>query len=334
MEVSELIGRLKGFDLERLLQLRPPYPPLVLQIDREGMLMLRVKRRRRGKPVVEAVASAPLEGMPRSIFQSSTVSDGELDTRLRELFERTGTRPGRVSLVLPDNLAKISLIQLPERPGSRRQLEELVRAKMRRAVPFRLDDAALSYEVVPGGGRSVGILVVLVRRNLVERIEGAFERLGARVGLVDITTPNLLNLCRDRFRSASGEEDDSALLNCTPNYFSLLIVREGRLIFYRCKTYALEEGAPGPNGAFMREMANSFSYYREKLEGRAIRRLLVRSTSPLADDFAGRLRELGVGSVEPIEALDGLELGEGVRVEPELAARMTAAVGAAIARGN
>jgi len=334
MELSELIGRVKGFEPERWLALRAPYPPVALQIDRDGILLVRAKRRRRALPLIEAVRSAPLEGMPASIFQATTVGEDELAERLKELFERSGTRPARVSLVLPDNLAKISLITLPERPASRRQLDELVHAKMRRAVPFRLEDARLSYEVVPGNGRSVGVLIVVVRRNLIDRIERGFDRIGARVGLVDITTPNLLNLCRERLRVASDDDRDTALLNCTPNYFSLVIVREGRLIFYRCKTYALDDGAPGPNGVFMREMANSLSYYREKLEGQGIGRLLVRASTPPIEEFEGRLRELGCAEVEPIEPLAAVELGEGVRIEPEMSRRMSAAVGAAISRGN
>ena len=64
--------------------------------------------------------------------------------QVRKLLETTGTKPGRLSLVLPDNLAKISLVSLPEKPPSARRLDEVLRFKLRRAVPFRLEDAVLA----------------------------------------------------------------------------------------------------------------------------------------------------------------------------------------------
>ena len=39
---------------------------------------------------------------------------------------------------------------------------------MRRAVPFKLEEARLSYQLLPGRGREATVLVVLVRRMLFE----------------------------------------------------------------------------------------------------------------------------------------------------------------------
>jgi len=142
--VDNMIARLRGLDVERLLPLRPPYPPVVLQLEHDGLVLLRLKRRRRGGALLESLKSRPLESVPASIFESDSIPAEELAARMKELFEVSGTRPGRVSLVVPDNLAKISLLGLPERPASRRQLDELVRSKMRRAVPSRLEEASIS----------------------------------------------------------------------------------------------------------------------------------------------------------------------------------------------
>jgi Tfp pilus assembly PilM family ATPase len=333
--LNDIIARVRGLGLERLVPLRPPYPPVVLQVECDGMLLVRLKRRRRGSPLLESFQSRPLESVPTSIFQAGSIAADELAARVRELFEVSGTRPGRVSLLLPDNLAKVSLLALPERPASRRQLDELVRAKMRRAVPFRLDDASVSYQLLSGEKRGVSVLVVVVRQNLVERIERAVDEIGARVGLIDISTPNLLNLCRDRIDAASRSGGDAALLNCAPNYFSLVIVRDQRLIFFRCKTYALgEEASSGPNGMFLREIASSFSYYREKLDGQGVQTLFVRNAGAALDGFGERLREFGCAEVELLDPASRIELAEGVRIDSGEAQRIASAIGAAIARGN
>jgi len=329
---TEIIARLRSFDLDGWL--RPPCPPVVLALEPRALTLLRVKRRRRGKAVLEACQSRPLEGVPTSIFQAGTIASDDLGARLRELFEVTGTRPGRVSLVIPDNLAKVTLLGLPERPSSRRQLDELVRAKMRRAVPFRLDDASISYQLLSGESRGVGLLVVVSRRALIERIERAVDALGSRVGLIDISTPNLINLCRESMDSTAGE-GDVAMLNCATNYFSLVILRNQRLIFFRCKTFAIGDELPGgPNGVLVREVANSFAYYREKLEGRGIRSVLVRSSSRPTGELGRRLLELGCGEVDVVDPTIGFESGEGVTMDASTAQRIAPAIGAAVARGR
>jgi len=84
-----------------------------------------------------------------SIIRPNLGSPDTIIQKVKDLFDASGTRPGKISLVLPDNLAKVTLLTLPERPGSRKQLTELIRFRLRRAIPFRLDDAVVSYQVLP-----------------------------------------------------------------------------------------------------------------------------------------------------------------------------------------
>ena len=113
-----------------------------MEIDRKEVVLVRFKAKRRGKPLLEAHAVRPMpeDVMPSSIFDHTARSTDELTARLREMFELTGTRPGRISLVIPDNLAKISLLTLPGAAG--------LAAAARRAGP--LEDAPRG--AVPSGG--------------------------------------------------------------------------------------------------------------------------------------------------------------------------------------
>ena len=315
--------------------LRPAYPHVALDLEQRVISLVRFKSRRGRKPLLEAHVQRALDApvLPDSIFQPSAGKIPGLTDRLQELFEASGTRPGRVSVVLPDNLAKISLLLLPERPGGQRELDELVRAKMRRAVPFRLEDVVISHQMTPGDGGAVGVLVVLVHRALVERLESAFAVIGARPGLIDLATPNLLNLARHQIDELGADGGDVALLNCSARYFSLVIARRGQVIFYRCKTFAAAaDGSPGPNGSLAREVAHSFAYYREKLGGEGIGSILLRSTSVPSDEVAGKLGGLECGRILPIQIGEAVELAEGVHLDDGAAQRLAPAIGAAIAR--
>jgi hypothetical protein len=337
MRTTNFIASLRHLDLERVRGLRPNYPPVAVEMSRKEMVLVRL-RRRRGRIHLEAHQSRPLPeaSVGASIFRPNLGSPDAIGTQIQELFEVSGTRPGRVSVVLPDNLAKITLLSLPDRPASRKQLQELIRFRLRRSVPFRLEDATISYQMLPGDGKGITVLVALMLRSVVEQYERVFEAAGARPGLVDLCTPNLYNLCRARLREACRDGRDAALLNCSQTYFSLLIVRGERLVFYRCKSYAVGEegnGAHGANGVMSREINGSLSYYQEKLGGAGIDTIFVRSVGAPMDKITALLEQFSFGTVTPVDPTAVLSLPEGLRLDGEVAQRIAPAVGAAAGRG-
>jgi len=83
-----------------------------------------------------------------------------------------------------------------------------------------------------------------------------------------------------------------------------------------------------------REIASSFSYYREKLAGEGVRTMFVRSVASPVEDIVEKVRRLGCDTVEVIDPLSAVTLEDGVKIDPELAQRLAPAIGAATARGN
>jgi type IV pilus assembly protein PilM len=239
-----------------------------------------------------------------------------------------------MSMILPDNLAKVSIVTLPERPATRKQLGEMLRFKLRRSVPFRLEDAAISSWALPGAGPEMHLLVAVMLRSVVEQYEAAFTAAGARPGLVDLCTPSLFNLVRSDLEKAVASGSDTALLNCTRNYFTLMIVRADRVVFFRCKTYAAgeEEDVSGRLAVMGRELTSSFSYYEQKLSGVGIGTVFVRAVSPGLDDVVPVLQRIGVSSVKTIDPAAAVEPGSGSRLAPEDGQRLAPALGAASGR--
>ena len=327
--LTDIVDKLKGQDLEKALGLKPRYPGLALGVDSERLFLVRVKPGRQA--AVEAVADAETEehAVPASMFDQGGVRVEAFQKQVAELLAKTGSKPGRASLILPDNLAKISLLTLPEKPGSAKALDQLVRAQMRRAVPFRLEEARLSFQMLPGEDGKVVVLVVILREALLEQFERALTEAGLKVGLIDLATPNLLNLCRSKL-DEWGKAGDVAVLNSAPAYFSLAILRGGRPIFFRCKSYAAQD-IGGPHGTLTREIANSLSYYREKLDGESIGTLAIRSVGLDMADLQARLEGVDVGRIVPIVPQDFVALG-GQQISPELGQRLAPALGAIVGR--
>jgi type IV pilus assembly protein PilM len=335
--LSSLLEPMRRIDLERFGALRASSPPVAVEMDRDEMLLVRIRRRRRGSPQLEAHAARP---MPDSTSAGSILRPGlgapeEAARQARALFELTGTRPGRISLVLPDNLARVSLMSLPERPPSRRHLDEMVRFKLRKSVPFRLEEATISYQMLPGHTKETHLLVALMLHSVVEPYEQVLEAAGARPGRVEISTLSLFNLCRRDIAKAAAGDRDVALLNCARGYFSLLIVRGERLLFYRSKSFASGDDAPAAvDPVLNRELATSLSYYQEKLGGQAVATTFVRDVTAPPGARAGSLQALGLGTVVPVDPAAILATGGAARLDPLAAQRIAPAAGAAVGRGE
>jgi type IV pilus assembly protein PilM len=334
--LEPLLARFKRLDAEALLDLRPTYPPVAVEVDRGQLTLVRVLTRRKLKPVLEAfrIQAAPEHAVGASLFRPNVGRLDELSRQVRELFAITGTKPGRMSLILPDNLAKISIVALPERPATRKQLREMLRFKLRRSVPFRLEEAVISSFELPGPGPELNLLVAVAMRSVVEQYEAAFEAAGARPGLVDLCTPSLFNLARPALARAVAGGTDAALLNCTRNYFTLMIVRGDRVVFFRCKSYAGgdEDDASGRLAVMARELTSSFSYYTEKLEGSGVGTVFVRAVAPGLDEVVPVLARIGIEDVRAIDAAEAVDPVAGRRFEPIDGQRLAPALGAASGR--
>ncbi len=329
--VASLWNRVRRAGVDGAGSLRAPLPSVALEVTPGEVVLVRLKRRR-GRRVLESAQIRPFAEVASeaSIARPTLAAPDELAGRVREVFEASGTRPGKVSLVLPDSLAKVTVLPLPERPTSRRQLGEMIRFKLRRAVPFRIEDAAVSYQLLPGEGEQASVLVAVMLRSLVEQYERLLEGVGARPGLVSLSSVSLFNLCRERISLATADGGDVALLNCAAGYFALLIVRGERLLFYRCKTRGLEDGADSwSEGTVARELAASFSYYREKLEGRGVSTVFVRSVTEPVDELATILGGLGVTAVEILDPGAFVTISPDAALDPPSVQKIAAAVGAA-----
>ena len=334
--LKPLLARLARLDPDALLNLRPAYPPVAVEVDRGQLALVRVRSRGRGRASLEAfrVQAAPDQAVGASMFRPNIGSLDGMAAEVRSLFERSGTKPGKISLILPDNLAKVSIVTLPERPANRKRLAEILRFKLRRSVPFRLEDAVVSSYALPGEGPEVNFLVAVMLRSVVEQYEAAFEAAGARPGLVDLCTPSLYNLVRPEIERAVAGGSDAALLNCARNYFTLMLIRSDRVVFYRCKTYATSDEADDSAriAVMSRELASSLSYYQEKLSGAGIGSVFVRAAAPAYDEVAPVLEKIGLSNVHAIDPFARLEAGPEARAGAADGVALAPALGAAAGR--
>ena len=101
--LAEMLEQLRGFDLGQAIGLRPPCPDVALELDRQSMTLVRLKPKRRRRPMLEAYKIQTLNeaGVPATIFDQDVVGPEQLSQQLRGLYESAGTRPGRTAASAP-----------------------------------------------------------------------------------------------------------------------------------------------------------------------------------------------------------------------------------------
>ena len=222
---------------------------------------------RGGQPVVGAHASEPLpDGAIVPSLTSENIHDRALVAdALGRVFERMGVRPKRVGLVVPDPIAKVSLVRFEKVPARAQDLDQLVRWQVKKAAPFPIEEAQVTY--VRGAQMPDGqeFIVSLARRAIVEEYEQLCADAGAHAGIVDLATFNVINAV---LASPAAPESDWLLVNVAADYASIAIVRGEHLMFFRNR-------AADTDGTLADLVHQTAMYYEDRLKGGGFARVVV-----------------------------------------------------------
>jgi type IV pilus assembly protein PilM len=237
------------------------------------------------------------------------------------VLDKLGHRPRRLALVLPDSVAKVSLLRFDKVPSDPRDLHQLIRWQMRKAAPFRVDDAQVVWQAglpLPGGGRE--FLVTVARRDIIQGYERAFDAAGVHAGLVDIASFNQVNAVL----AAGVPAGDWLLVDVAPDHATLAVVRDGDVVFYRNR----ETAGEGDMADLVHQTA---MYHEDRLGGGGFSKAVLAGTSVIGADAAGRLlrtleERIGV-KAEPIDFRPAVDLRDRIAASPELLDVLAPAIG-------
>jgi Tfp pilus assembly PilM family ATPase len=280
---------------------------------------------RGGRPVVIAHAA---EALPPGVLAPSLTAnnvgdEGAVLTALKHVLDRIG-RPRRVALIIPDPVAKVSLIKFEHVPTRAEDLDQLVRWQVRKAAPFPIEEAQLSY--VRGGRAADGqeFIVSVARRTIIEEYESLCSRAGAHAGIVDLSTFNVINAVV----AASGSTTaDWLLVNVAPDWASIAILRGADLMFFRSR------GADGDD-TLADLIHQTAMYYEDRLQGAGFARVMLCGASnleaPESSDVGQLLgsleKRLGM-AVEPVDPTRAAPLNDRIRAAPALLDALAPLVG-------
>jgi Tfp pilus assembly PilM family ATPase len=199
-----------------------------------------------------------------SLTASNIRDRAALATSVNRVLERMG-RPRRVGLVVPDVVAKVSLVRFEKLPPRPQDLDQLVRWQVRKSAPFPIEEAQVSY--VPGAHAADGheLIVSLARRNIVEEYERLCTEAGAHAGLVDLVTFNVVNAV---LAGSAAPAADWLLVNVAADSASIALLRGPHLIFFRNR-------AADTDGTLADLVHQTAMYYEDRLQGAGFSQVLL-----------------------------------------------------------
>jgi type IV pilus assembly protein PilM len=268
--------------LKRLVQ-EPP-PAMAFEISEAGIAAARIASKaeidfRPLKPGVLSVS--PLK---------ENISDAEeFSLAVRALASGGGSRkPKDVALILPDFSTRIAVLDFDEFPSDPKEQLSLVRFRLKRSVPFDVEEAAISYWAQPGSAKKADVLVVLAPVEIVSRYEAPFRAAGMNPGLVTTSIVSALEL--------APEAGISVLAKLTGRVLTLVVREKGLVKLVRCleiASHELEDIAA--------VLLPTFVYVEDNLGGR-VEHLILCGFGAQSEEAQRRFQdEMGV-SVEPLRS--------------------------------
>ena len=288
-------------------------PDVAVEIDHTHVAAARLSWRG-SQAVISAHASQALPpGLVTPGLAALNVSDVPMLSQAigRALNELGVGQPSRVSLVVPDTVAKVSLLKLDKVPAKAADLQEIVRWQVRKTSPFPIEQAVLS--ISPGARGADGaseFVVALSREDVIHQYEEACGLAGAHAGLVDLSTFGVIN---GILSSSAAPTGDWLLVHVTGNYFTLAVMRDGALLFFRNRS---EE-----EGTLADLMHQTAMYYEDRLNGAGFQRVLIAGAAQLAggaDSVRRGLEERLRVSVESVDPRTAAALQDRIGASAEL----------------
>jgi Tfp pilus assembly PilM family ATPase len=217
---------------------------------------------------------------------------------LKDLLRGTG--PGRrVGVALPDYVSRVSILDFDALPGNSRETEQMLRWRLKKVLPFEIEQAALRYQYLgkffAEDGDKHRFLVSLVKADILAQYEEALKEAGLRPEVIEISTFAVWNLFHDHVLGESGGTEGFALLNISGGKLTVMVFDRGVPRFLRLKDMGKQGGDEGGGNGLdvmrvLRELTASLTFYKENYAPTPVGRVYIAGDAHGLEDIASEVR--------------------------------------------
>ncbi|MGH9742043.1 MAG: hypothetical protein ACRD51_06790 [Candidatus Acidiferrum sp.] len=229
-----------------------PHPPLAIEIGLDRVAGARWTRT--GGLDSYAVESLPLGALVPSAVEANIVNGAALKTAFAAVCSHLHAKDESLALILPDPVIRVFVQHFEDFPRSRREAEPMLRWKLKKSVPFEVEETLISYMRQAPREAGVDVVTALARLRIVREYESLAEAAGLYPGVVLSSSLAAVALVEERRPTLLARVSGTALTTA--------IIREGALFGYRC-TELPAQGADLTPHMLLEDIFPVAAYYQD-----------------------------------------------------------------------
>jgi type IV pilus assembly protein PilM len=157
-------------------------PQIACEIAADRVLAARAAER---QPVIEATSmrTLPAGALAPALTPGNVLDRGAVRAAIANALATVGGRTRDVVAILPDAAVRVNLLDLERFPERREEAAALIRFRLRKALPFDMEKAALSFAATHANG-TTHVVAAVAPATVVEEYESLFADEGYNAGVV------------------------------------------------------------------------------------------------------------------------------------------------------
>jgi len=277
-----------------------PHPPLAFEISPGQVAGARFTHR--GSLDSFSVEALPLGAITPSAVETNLSNPAAVKSAVTNVCLRLGAKDEDVALLLPDPVIRVFVQHFEDFPRSAEEAIPMLRWKLKKSVPFEVDETLLSYMRQAPRADGVDVVTAIARLRIVREYEALLEAATLRPGVVLSSTLAAIALLHG--------QQPTLLARISGTSLTTAIVREGVLAGYRCTELPTHAGEITPQ-MLLEEIFPLAAYYQDTWqEGiqavcvAGLGRRLPEFVQPLEVEFKCEVRSLVSAAISE-DRLDG-----------------------------
>ena len=265
-----------------------PHPPLAFEISQDRVAAARFTRS--GSTEGYAVEELPKGAIVPSAIEPNLVNAAALNAAVRNICKSLEAGDEDAALLLPDPVIRVFVQHFDDFPRSAQEAIPMLRWKLKKSVPFEVDETLLSFMKQAPRDAGVDVVTAIARLRIVKEYEALLEGASLRPGVVLSSSLAAISLLDDH--------RPALLARISGTSLTTAIVREGALAGYRCTELPAHAESLTPQ-MLLEEVYPVAAYYQdtwqEGIESVLVAGLggrLAEFVHPLEEEFKCPVRSL------------------------------------------
>jgi type IV pilus assembly protein PilM len=228
-------------------------PPAAVEIAPEGVLAAALTSS--GQPPVFAFVPLSAGAIIPGIGEPNLRAPEAISSAIRKALDQVSPRTRAVTLLLPDAAVRVFVLDFDSLPSRVAEADPVLRFRLRKMVPFEVEHAGLSYQILSESKTECKVLAVVLPSPILAEYEAAVRAAGYEPGVV---LPSSL-------AALAAIDSLEAVLVATLSGLALttVITNGNDLLLYR--TLDLPEAAGPRLEEVQRGIAVAAAYFEDKL---------------------------------------------------------------------